>query len=137
MRQYKRMLLIFFVSSLVYLNQPMKANAWFFSWGEGERHDRDRGYTEVVVGGDRYYYNEGVYYRGAPGSYVVVQAPIGAVVYGIPAGYERVYIDGETYFVYRDVYYRPVGRGYAVVERPHRHEQDNRYRHDDQERHEH
>lgn len=145
MRQLKKMLLVFPVLSIIYLINPVQANAWFFDWGSEDHHgrdhdryrghDRDREYSEVVVGGDRYYYNEGVFYRGAPGSYVVVGAPVGAVVYSAPADLERVDIDGDAYFRSHDVYYRHTGRGYQVVERPHRHEDGHGRR--DEERHDH
>ena len=98
---------------LVSLNWPMPARA------SGALIVDERGhrgaYTEVVVGPDRYYYDRGIFYTGAPGSYVAVGAPVGAVVYTIPAGYEQVEIEGATYFVYQDVYYRPARGGYEVV----------------------
>ncbi len=130
MYPYKRMLLALPVLSIVYLNQPTQAYAWFFGFGE-EHRDRDRGYAQVVVGDGRYYYNDGVFYTGAPGSYVVVEAPVGAVVYDAPPGFQQVVIDGEVYFVDHDVYYRHEGRGYRVVERPHRHDHDRDERRDE------
>jgi hypothetical protein len=133
MRQHKKLLLMSFVLALVYLNQPTRAYAWFFDWGWGDHHE-NRGYSAVIVGDNRYYYNDGVFYSGAPGSYVVVGAPVGAVVYDVPPGFARVDIDGDDYYVYHDVYYRPYGRGYRVVERPQRHEHEGQR--DGEERHE-
>lgn len=95
-----------------FLDQPMQAYASGSLTVNGGHHRR---YTEVVVGSGRYYYNQGIFYTGAPGSYVVVEAPEGAVVYSVPYGYERVNIDGVLYYRYRDIYYRPAGRGYQVV----------------------
>jgi hypothetical protein len=124
MCQYKRVLLILPVLSLIFFNQPRQAYAWFFGIDLGNHHDRHGEYSEVVVGGDRYYYNDGIYYRGAPGNYAVVQAPVGAVIYTTPPDFEQVNIDGGIYFRSHDVYYRPEGHGYRVVERPHEHRDD-------------
>ncbi len=109
----KKALLVFFILSIVYLNQPAQAHAsGVLVLDGGHRHER---YAEVVVGGGRYYYNEGIFYTGDPGHYVVVEAPVGAIVYSVPPSYERVEIDGVLYFRYQDVYYRPAGHGYEVV----------------------
>ena len=84
--------------------------------GEGGHHHHHGRYAEIIVSGDRYYYDEGVFYTGAPDNYVVVEAPVGAVIYDLPIGYERIVIDDSIYFRYHDVYYRhrPWGR-YEVV----------------------
>jgi len=131
------MLLIFPVLSIICFYQPTQAYAWFLDWGWGGHQDSQRGYSEVDVGGGRYYYNQGVYYTGAPGNYVVVQAPIGAIVYSAPPDFEQVNIDGVVYYRSRNVYYRPEGRGFRVVERPHEHHQmgDGDQRHDQQDDH--
>ncbi len=106
-------LLIVLILFMAILNQPTQAHAsGILVLDGGHRHER---YAEVVVGGGRYYYNEGVFYTGDPGHYIVVEAPVGAIVYSAPPSYERVEIDGVLYFRYRDVYYRPAGRGYEVV----------------------
>jgi hypothetical protein len=122
MRQCKMILMIFPVLSVILFNQPTQAYAWFFNLGWGGHHDRDAGYSEVVIGDSRYYYNQGVFYTGGPGAYVVVaQAPVGAVVDAIPAGFEQVEIDGVVYYRYHDVYYRHAGNRFQVIERPHEH----------------
>ena len=130
-------LLMFSIVLLVLFNQSKQAYAWFFDFGWRDGGHRYGSYTQVVVGGDRYYYDAGIFYRGNPGNYVVVEAPVGAVVYNIPPGCERVEEDGAVYFVYGDVYYRPVRHGYEVIRigRPH-HGQGHAYghykhRHDD------
>ena len=118
----KRGLLILSILLMVLFNQPTQAHASgnliLDGGGHRDRHEEGRNgrYTEVVVGSDRYYYDGGVFYRGNPGNYVVVQAPVGAVVYSVPSGYERVEIEGVSYVRYGNVYYRPAGRGYEVVQ---------------------
>lgn len=72
----------------------------------------------IVFGGGKFYYGAGLFYRQAPEGYVVVPAPIGAIVYTIPNNCNRVVIDGDSYFVYDGVYYRRVAMGYQVVQPP-------------------
>jgi hypothetical protein len=115
----KKVLPIFPILLIVLFYQPMQAHASANLSLDGAHHDRHGRYTEVVVGSDRYYYDGGVFYRQNAGNYVVVEAPVGAVVYSVPSGYERVEMNGESYYRYGNVYYRPAGRGYEVV-RPER-----------------
>ena len=58
------------------------------------------------------------YYPVVPYSYVVESAPVGAVVYAIPAGYRQVVVNGVTYYEYNGTYYMPVAGGYQVVAPP-------------------
>jgi hypothetical protein len=139
----QNMFLMGFILTMGILNQPTSAHAsGSLIVDSGHRHGR---YTEVVVGSDRYYYDAGLYYTGGPGNYVVVDAPVGAVIYNVPANYERVEVNGERYYRYHNTYYRHNGRGYEVVrvEQAHDHGYDHGYgrgndhgRHND-ERHEH
>jgi Family of unknown function (DUF6515) len=111
----KKVLLIVSILLMVLFNQPTQAHAWFFNFGARDDRDRHGRYTEVVVGSDRYYYDGGVFYRGSPGNYVVVEAPAGAIITNIPSGYEQVNIDGVVYLRSGNVYYRHRDRGYEVV----------------------
>jgi hypothetical protein len=67
-----------------------------------------------------YYYRSGVFYRSAPGGYVIVAAPVGAFVAALPIGYTSLYIRGRPYYLYNDTYYAwdAAQSGYVVVERP-------------------
>ena len=113
----KKMLLMFSVAWLVFLIQPMQTQAsGVLVVGEKGRHHNADGYLEVRVSGDRYYYNQGSFYTGYPGSYVIVEPPPGAIIYELPGGYEQIMIDGNIYFRYHEAYYRPLHRGrYQVV----------------------
>lgn len=77
-----------------------------------------RGYAEVHVGRDRYYYHRGVFYRPGPRGYYVVRAPRGAFVRVLPPHYARVYIGPSVYYRYGDVYYQDYRGGYVVVDPP-------------------
>ncbi len=63
-----------------------------------------------------YYYQP--YYQVPSYTYILETAPIGAVVYAIPAGCRQFIINGTTYFEYNGTYYVPVAGGYQVVPPP-------------------
>ncbi len=107
--------------------------------GPGYHHDDDRrfyryhdhphyglhmhylpdGCFTVWVGGMRYYYYDGVYYRYAGyGDYVIVPPPAGAVVTAIPSDFQPVVINGMTYYFNDGIYYVYTRHGYRVVEQP-------------------
>ena len=60
----------------------------------------------------------GTFYRQAPDGYVVVTAPVGAIITTLPSGYSSVVRNGVTYYVYGGVYYLPHERGFVVVAEP-------------------
>ena len=78
------------------------------------------GFLTINIGNrNPYYFYEGVYYRPYRSYYEVVEAPIGALVYALPAGYERIDYDGERLYefggtLYQKIYDRGV-RAYQVV----------------------
>lgn len=73
-----------------------------------------------MLGGLTYYYLSGMYYRPYDTGYVVVSAPLGAVVYSLPSGYTRIMIGSVPYYRYYDTFYRWDNRrsGYIVVDAP-------------------
>lgn len=77
-----------------------------------------RGYAEVSVGRDRYYYHRGTFYRPGRHGYQVVRAPRGCVVRELPPRYSRVYVGGSLFYRYDNVYYRSSPDGYVVVDPP-------------------
>ncbi|MDE2008717.1 MAG: hypothetical protein KGJ09_01405 [Candidatus Omnitrophica bacterium] len=99
---------------MVLVGQPAPAHAWFFDFGWWG-HRRPERYREIIVGGTPYYYHAGVFYTGAPGSYVSVEAPVGAVINETPPDSERVMIDGQVYFVSHGIYYQHIGGGWRVI----------------------
>ena len=109
----KRMLWVIPVVLLVFMNQPIQAQASGSLVISNNQHGPR--YTEVTVRGSRYYYNYGIYYTGSPDNYIVVEAPEGAIIHNVPLGYESVIIEGNNYYRYHDVYYRHGWRGYEVV----------------------
>ena len=72
----------------------------------------------LFLGGLEYAYWEGMYYRRAPQGYVVVPAPVGAVVTAVPEGCQQVVVDGTLYYLINGVTYMRTGYGYQVVPLP-------------------
>lgn len=75
------------------------------------------GYVSVVVGSMPYYYHHGVFYRPYRRGYVVVPAPIGAVIMFSPPGVV-VMVENDPFHYYRGVFYAPRGGRYVVVRPP-------------------
>ena len=77
-------------------------------------------YVRVVVGGYPYYYFEGVYYKPYSSGYVVVSAPIGALVAALPIGFIAFNLAPYTYYYVNDTYYLwdEPRDGYVVVDKP-------------------
>ena len=99
--------------------QVAQAHAWrrrppFRTWHGGIALPPPRSIT-VVVHGSPYYYSRGRYYRPCTGGYVMVPAPVGAVVSELPPASRTVVIDGMVYREYDGVYYKSGPAGYTVV----------------------
>jgi Family of unknown function (DUF6515) len=79
-----------------------------------------RRYVVVEYRGGPFYFWSGIWYRPLGAGYVVVEAPIGAVVPVLPDGCTIVWIGGVAYCYANDVYYVPAtpGPGYTVVAPP-------------------
>ena len=75
-------------------------------------------YRTVVVRGSDYYYSDGVFYHRGPSGYVVVVAPVGAVVATRPKGYVTIPVTDNYYYYYNGAYYVVTKDGCAVVEPP-------------------
>ena len=78
-------------------------------------HSLPDGFVRLFIGGLEYYYWEGMFYRMATSGYVVVQAPVGAVVTAIPPGYQHVIVDGVPYYSINGVTYMQTAYGYYQV----------------------
>jgi len=77
-----------------------------------------RGYRTVYVDRSPYYFYDGIFYRPGPTGYVVISAPVGAIVASLPLGHSRVSIGGALYFTFGGNYYRQVPQGYVVAAPP-------------------
>jgi hypothetical protein len=76
------------------------------------------GIVAVSVAGASLLYSAGMFYRSTPAGYVVVPAPMGAVVPALPPGYTVVYMGGVPYYYYGNAYYAAAPNGYVVTAPP-------------------
>ena len=136
-RNLKKAAIVIPLLLLAFLSQTAQAYAWG-DWGRdrdwghhGYRHHYDHdypygravvvlphGFLTVVIGGGRYYYCDGIFYRQSEREYIIVPTPVGAVISVLPRGYHKIIIDGTVYYSYNGVYYRRISDGYLVVETP-------------------
>ncbi len=121
MNKYPAMRILVFAGLAVALFSPSAQadDRWFhhhhdrpYYWREARRPSLAVG---IFVGGIPYDYCEGSFYRHGPRGYVIVPAPVGAVVTTLPSGCRTVIINGVVYKVYDGAYYQSVPGGYAVV----------------------
>jgi len=72
----------------------------------------------LSMGGALFFYHMGAYYKKGINGYIVVNAPIGAVINTLPPNYSTVVVNGVTYLVYGGIYYLPHRNGFIVVADP-------------------
>ena len=76
------------------------------------------GIVALSVAGMSLLYSAGMFYRTTSAGYVVVPAPMGAVVPALPPGYTVVYMGGNPYYYYGNAYYAAAPNGYVVTAPP-------------------
>lgn len=75
-------------------------------------------YSQLYVGGNPYYYDQGVYYQPGPSGYVVVSPPMGAVVPALPPGAETIQVGPTLFYYAAGAFYTQVPQGFLVVAPP-------------------
>jgi len=77
-------------------------------------------YLRIMVGSQAYYYDAGIFYRPYNQGYIVVSAPLGAVIRTLPLGFIAFSIGLTTYYALDDDYYvwDDARDGYVVVQKP-------------------
>lgn len=88
-------------------------------YGRVERRLPDR-HVRIFVRNHRYYYFGGTFYDYYNGGYIIVNAPLGALVPALPGGYVSFVIGPTRYFYFGGTYYVRSGPQYEVVEPPSR-----------------
>ncbi len=78
------------------------------------------GYRPVFRGGERYYFNAGIWYAPRGSGFVVIAPPPGLVISVLPPYYTTVWYGGVPYYYADNAYYtwQPDQNGYAVVDAP-------------------
>ena len=72
----------------------------------------------VIHRGNRYRFDQGVFFRLTRNGYVAVAAPVGAVVPALPPALVLFDYGPEPIFKSEGVFYRQVRNGYVVIKRP-------------------
>lgn len=75
-------------------------------------------FEAIIVDGQTYYYNEGVFYQQIGGQLEVIPPVLGAVVDYILQDYQIVMADGGHYLFTGGVFYQRVDQGFEVVQPP-------------------
>lgn len=76
------------------------------------------GHTRLFINKTPYYFFDGYFYQPSRGGYVVVDAPIGAIVAALPLLHHILHWRGEPYYIVGNTFYRRHPRGYVVVPDP-------------------
>ncbi len=74
--------------------------------------------VKVIIGSHEYFFADGTFYQRYGSHYVVIGAPIGAVIRRLPKKATQLIVGGTTYSYYNDVYYVRYLDGYQVVQDP-------------------
>lgn len=77
-----------------------------------------RSFISITIGGGNFFYGSGKFYRRHDRGYVIVPAPIGAVIYTLPSYHRRIVVRGSVFYECDGVTYVRVANGYQVVEPP-------------------
>ena len=77
------------------------------------------GHVVITFRGTPFYFQGGVWFRPAPGGFVVVTPPVGIVVPILPSAYSTLWIAGVPYYYANDIFYAAApSAGYMVVAPP-------------------
>ncbi len=76
--------------------------------------------VEIKAGDQTYHYFSGIFFRQLPAGYIVVPAPLGAVVNKLPEGVRAAAYQGDvdTYFHYFGTFFTAEGDKFKVVQPP-------------------
>lgn len=81
-------------------------------------HRLPKGYSRAYLNAKEYFFFEGFFYLPSNLGYVVVNAPIGAVISTLPRLHHILHWRNKPYFVVGNTFYRHHPKGYIVVEDP-------------------
>ena len=76
------------------------------------------GHSRFFVNNAEYFFFDGYFYRPFRDGYVIVDAPIGAIVLALPRLHQIVHWRGQPYYIVGNTFYRRHPRGYIVVPDP-------------------
>ena len=76
------------------------------------------GSSRIFVNAAEYFFFDGYFYQPSLSGYVIVAAPIGAIVASLPRLHHVLHWRGQPYYVVGNTFYRRHPRGYIVVPNP-------------------
>ena len=88
-----------------------------FAFG-ARRHALRPGCERIFVGGNPYYYDDGIYYQQAGDDYQEVYPPVGAGITGLPDGAVEIVAGNQIYYYAAGAFYAPQGGGFLIVPPP-------------------
>lgn len=77
-----------------------------------------KAHHQVIYKGNPYFYTAGRFYRHVNSEYVVITAPIGAILPSLFGGYATFGVGVNRYFYHEGTYYRSAPTGYVVIKKP-------------------
>lgn len=72
----------------------------------------------MTIGGQDYYYDQGVYYQPSGSGYTAVAPPVGAGINRLPDGYESIFVGDEAYYYYGGAFYVSDNGSFRVIPAP-------------------
>lgn len=76
------------------------------------------GHSKARIRNKKYFFYEGFFYLPSNLGYIIVDAPIGAIVATLPRLHQIFYWANQPYFYANNTYYRRHPNGYVVVPNP-------------------
>lgn len=76
------------------------------------------GHAKTHIKNNKYFFYEGFFYSPSNLGYIIVNAPIGAIVATLPRFHQIFYWANQPYFYANNTYYRRHPNGYVVVPNP-------------------
>ncbi len=76
------------------------------------------GHSNTHINNNKYFFYEGFFYSPSNLGYIIVNAPIGAIVASLPRFHQIFYWANQPYFYANNTYYRRHPNGYIVVPNP-------------------
>ncbi|SDJ52413.1 DUF6515 family protein [Microbulbifer yueqingensis] len=91
------------------------------AWADDRVRSLPSGASQILIGGQTYYYWVGSFYRPAAGGFIRVESPVGARVPNVPGSSGTFTMGGERYYVTSNgtfFVYEPDGDDFTVVTPP-------------------
>jgi hypothetical protein len=72
----------------------------------------------IILNGNNYWYDDGIFYQPYNSGYQVIAAPDGAYISRLPVGYTTIDLGGNTYYYFAGTFYATSAQGFVVTDAP-------------------